>query len=74
MDKTVRRIFVEKKKGFDVEANGLFSDLKENLGISGLKSVRVINRYDVEGISESEYMDSRNTIFSEPTVDMVSDE
>ena len=54
----VRRIFVEKKKGFDVEAQGLLKDLKVNLGISGLKNVRIINRYDVEGISDEEYMKS----------------
>lgn len=70
----VKRIFVEKKKGFDIEAQGLYRDLKTNLGIKGLKSVRVINRYDVEGISEEEYKASRNLIFSEPPVDYIYDE
>lgn len=74
MDKGVRRIFVEKKKGFDIEAQELFRDLKENLGIVGLKSVRVVNRYDIEGISYEEYINSRDTIFSEPPVDIVYDE
>jgi len=74
MKRNVRRVFVEKKKGFDIEAQALYRDLKDNLGISGLKSVRIINRYDVEGISEEEYMGSRNTIFSELPVDMVFDE
>ena len=70
----VRRIFVEKKKEYAVEALGLYKDLKVNLGINGLKNVRIINRYDVEGISEQEYLQSRNIIFSEPTVDIVYDE
>lgn len=74
MDKTVRRIYVEKKKGFDVEAHGLYRDLKENLNLGGLKSVRIINRYDMEGISENEYSAARSIIFSEPPVDNVYDE
>ena len=70
----VRRIFVEKKKGFDVEVQALYRDLKYNLGIKGLKYVRIINRYDVQGLSDEEYMACRNTIFSEPPVDIVYDE
>jgi len=70
----VRRIFVEKKKGFDIEACKLSRDLRETLGITGLQGVRIINRYDVSGITEEEYRLSRNTIFSEPTVDHVYDE
>lgn len=71
---TVRRIYVEKKKGYDVYARGLFADLKENLGIKNLKGVRVVNRYDIEGISEKEYKNARTTIFAEPPVDSVYDE
>jgi len=71
---SVRRIFVEKKKGYDVAAQGLYTDLKENLGIRGLQGVRIIIRYDVEGISDTEYDMVRNTIFAEPPVDLVYDE
>lgn len=74
MEKAVRRIYVEKKKGFDVEARHLFHDLKENLGIQGLQDIRIIHRYDIAGISEEEYEKSRSTIFSEPPVDRVYDE
>jgi len=74
MKNTVRRIYVEKKDGFDIEARDLFKDLKENLGIAGLVKVRIINRYDVQGISEEEYFQARNTIFSEPPVDNAYDE
>ena len=51
----VRRIYVEKKKGFDVEAKGVLADLKENLSMSKLTDVRVLNRYDVSGITDEEY-------------------
>lgn len=74
MDKRVRRLFVEKKKGFDVEAQGLFSDIKENLSIAGLEYLRIVNRYDISGISGDEYKKSRDTILSEPPVDTVYDE
>jgi phosphoribosylformylglycinamidine synthase len=70
----VRRIFVEKKPGFDVEARSLYRDLKDNLGIGGLTKVRIINRYDIEGISDAEYREGREIIFAEPTVDAVVDE
>ncbi len=70
----VRRIFVEKKSGFDVEARSLYRELKDNLGINGLKKVRIINRYDIEGISDAEYREGREIIFAEPTVDSVVDE
>ena len=43
----VRRIYVEKKPGFDVEAGGLLQDLKDNVGLPGLSRLRLINRYDV---------------------------
>lgn len=70
----VRRIYVEKKDGFDVEAKGILADLRENLSMKGLESVRIINRYDVSGISDEEYQKARNLIFSEPPVDNAYDE
>ena len=71
---TVRRVYVEKKPGFDVEAATLLQDLKENLHIKALSQVRVLQRYDVEGIPESHYEKAKSIIFSEPTVDKVYDE
>ncbi len=70
----VRRIFVEKKAGFDIPAQELFRDLKESLSLEGLEGVRIIQRYDVQGISEEEYQKARGIVFSEPTVDTVYDE
>lgn len=74
MNSDVRRIFVEKKYGFNVDAEYLYKELKEDLEIPGLKSVRVLNRYDISGIDEDVYIKSRETIFSEPTVDNAYDE
>lgn len=68
---TVRRIFVEKKPGFAVEAEGVYSDLKHHLGITGLTGVRILHRYDISGISDSEFESSLYTIFSEPPVDFL---
>lgn len=70
----VRRIFVEKKPGFDVEAKNLLKDLKDSLGINTIQQLRIFNRYDVEDLSEQDFIISRNTIFSEPAVDNVYDE
>lgn len=67
----VIRVLSEKKKGFDVEAQGILADLREDLGISTLKEVRVIQRYDVENVDEETIQKSMNIIFSEPMVDEV---
>jgi len=71
---SIKRLYVEKKSGCDVEAVGLFNDIKENLVVDGLNGVKVLVRYDVEGISESDYETAKATIFSEPPVDMVFEE
>ncbi|MDD4189292.1 MAG: phosphoribosylformylglycinamidine synthase [Eubacteriales bacterium] len=71
MNKTVRRIYVEKKPGFDVEAKSLYRDLKYNLGIKKLEKVRTINRYDIQGISENEYKRAVDIVFAEPPADFV---
>ena len=70
----VRRIYVEKKPGFDIEAKGVLEDLRENLSMAELTNVRVINRYDISGMSDDEYKKSRSLIFSEPPVDYAYDE
>ncbi len=70
----VRCIFAEKKKGYDIEAQSLYRDLKGNLGTGGLKGVRIINRYNITDILDEEYVASRFVIFSEPPVDMLYEE
>ena len=51
----VYRVYVEKKKGQTHEADSLLKEVKEFLQISGLASVRVLNRYDVEKIDEDQF-------------------
>jgi len=70
----VKRIYVEKKSGYDIEAKGLYHDLLENLGIEGLESIRIISRYDISGISDEEFAKSRPIIFAEPPLDLVYEE
>ena len=65
----VYRIYVEKKPGFDVEAEGLKNELVSLLGVSGLTGLRLLNRYDVEGIDEALFQQCASTVFSEPPVD-----
>ncbi len=66
---SVKRIYVQKKPGFDVEAVDLLNDIRENLQMSNLEKIVVLNRYDVEGITEEVFNQAKGTIFSEPQVD-----
>ncbi len=70
----VFRTYVEKKPGFDVEAQQLAHELRTILGIEGLESLRVINRYDVEGIDEDLFERCVPVVFSEPQVDTATSE
>ncbi|MDR1028620.1 MAG: phosphoribosylformylglycinamidine synthase [Clostridiales Family XIII bacterium] len=70
----IRRFYVEKKKGFDAEAQNLLKELKENSGVRGLKSLRVVNRYDIENIDDDTFEAAKKNIFSEPNLDIVLDE
>ena len=71
MKTSVRRLFVEKRKGFDVEAVHLAADLKRSLDLNNLEGLRVLNRYDVAGMEADLFERSAGTIFSEPNVDRV---
>ena len=70
----VYRIYVEKKPGFDGEAQGLLHELVELVGIANLKGLRLLNRYDVEGIDRDLFDQAIPTVFSEPPVDVTYDE
>ena len=65
----VYRIYVEKKPGFDGEAQSLRNELVSLLGIKELNGLRLLNRYDVEGIDEALFEQCVPTVFSEPPVD-----
>ncbi|GAB6169781.1 phosphoribosylformylglycinamidine synthase [Clostridium carnis] len=68
---SARCIFVEKKKGFDVEGKSLLEDFKTNLGINALEDVRLINKYTLGKINDEFYKKALYTIFSEKTVDNI---
>ena len=70
----VSRIYVEKKPGFDVEAQQLRSELRTILGVKGLEGLRLVNRYDVEGIDEELFQRCIPVVFSEPQVDTTTAE
>ena len=67
----VSRIYVEKKPGFDVEAQQLLHELRTILGIANLANLRLLNRYDVEGISDDLFAQCTPTVFSEPQSDTI---
>ena len=66
----VYRIYVEKREGLTVEADALRSDIVSFLGIGSLTGVRLLNRYDVEGIEPELFEYATSTVFSEPQVDV----
>lgn len=70
----VYRVYVEKKKELANEAAALLSDIKGFLGIAGLADVRIINRYDVENIDKDLFDHCKTTVFSEPQLDVVSEQ
>ena len=65
----VRRIYVEKQPGLRQEAQGLLHELRTVVGISALEDLRLLNRYDVEGLDEAAFHRAVGTVFSEPQVD-----
>ena len=70
----VRRVYVEKKPEFAINAKGLFAEIKSYLGIKGVTKVRELVRYDVENISDEIYKKALVTVFSEPPVDDIYEE
>ena len=70
----VKRIFVEKRSGFDVEASNLTADIQKSLGLTAVENVRIINRYDISGIDGDDFEKAKKTILSETNADTVYDE
>ena len=70
----VYRIYVEKKKELAHEANGLLKDIKGLLQINSVENVRVLNRYDVDNIEKELFDYAVGTVFSEPQLDIVSED
>ena len=66
---SVRRIYVEKRQDYAVKAKELKDELKTYLGISGIDSIRILIRYDIDNISDEIYKKALVNVFSEPPVD-----
>ncbi len=71
---SVRRIYVEKRPEFAIQAKELQSEIRSYLGMKTVTGVRVLTRYDMENISEETYQKALMTVFSEPPVDEVYEE
>ncbi len=67
----VKRVFVEKKPDFAVQAKDLEHEIKGYLGVLDIASVRVLIRYDVENVSDATFEKACNGIFAEPPVDIL---
>ncbi len=68
----VYRVYVEKKPELAGEARSVLSDIRGLLGITSLENIRVLNRYDVENIEEALFESCKQTVFSEPQLDIVT--
>ena len=68
----VSRVYVEKKPGFDGEAQALAHEVRSLLGVEALTNLRMVNRYDVEGISDELFAQCVPTVFSEPQSDVAT--
>ncbi|MCL2096117.1 MAG: phosphoribosylformylglycinamidine synthase [Oscillospiraceae bacterium] len=67
----VYRILTEKKETHNIEAQNLSGEIKNFLGISSLKNLRIINRYDIEGIGGEIFEKSKYSVFADPATDNI---
>ena len=67
----VRRVYVEKKAEFGVDAKELRHEVRHYLGISGVTGIRVLIRYDAENISDNTFEQACKGVFAEPPVDLL---
>ena len=68
----VKRIYVEKRKGFDIAAKQACEDFRTILGKTNIKFVRILARYDIQNISDEDFEAAAGTVFSEPAIDTLS--
>ncbi len=69
----VKRIFVEKRAGFNIPAREMLSDLRETLNLQSLQDVRIFVRYDVEGLNNADLKKACTEVFCTPNVDIIFD-
>ena len=70
----VERIYVEKMSAFAQEAHAALADIRNVFGFSGVTGLRILNRYDVEGVDHALFSSCRYTVFAEPQTDITHDE
>ncbi|MBR5154865.1 MAG: phosphoribosylformylglycinamidine synthase [Clostridia bacterium] len=70
----VYRVYVEKKTELAAESKSLKNDLVKLLQIKGLRDLRIVNRYDVENIDKELFDYCKGTVFSEPQLDIVTED
>ncbi len=68
---SVKRVYVEKKQEYAVQAKSLKHEIKSYLGMKDVENVRVLIRYDIENLSDETFEKACNGIFSEPPVDIL---
>lgn len=74
MGNEIKTLFVEKKPQFRVESKKILDNFKLSLNMKNIKDVRILNKYNISGISDEEYNLAKYTIFSEKTVDELYEE
>lgn len=67
----IRRVYVEKKNAFAVEAKGLLADLRDNLQMKSPESIRILVRYDLAGLTDAEFEEAKKLVLSEAPTDVV---
>ncbi len=70
----MQRIFVEKKPSFATEAKHLLADLRESLNLKSLAKLRIVQRYEADGLSPEEFDAAVKLVLSEPQVDTATRE
>ncbi|MCW1886927.1 phosphoribosylformylglycinamidine synthase [Luteolibacter flavescens] len=69
----MNRIFVEKQPAFNAEARHLLHDLRESLDLPALEGVRIVQRYDIDGLTDAQFEQAVRLILSEPQVDVITE-
>ncbi len=64
----MHRLYVEKLPEFNAEARSLCHDLRENLALQNLSDIRIVQRYDIDGLSDAQFDLASKLILSEPQI------
>ncbi len=67
----VKRVYVEKKDGYNIEAENILNDFRESFSLDKLEDIRILNRYDISNISDLAFKDACKIILAEAPVDNI---